>query len=232
MKVVTLNIHDNAQLSQLGKLASKSDIICLQEVHHNIIKSWDLVAEGKYFVGTHKIGTGADWNIIYWNNEKTANGTMGLAVLWSKDIIAEKKGAYTFNSTEGSVSETRGLPWIKARDKDNNVATIYSYHSTSAGDNTNHVSNVNLLMTTMMDKTNDATLGDFNMDAEYYRTRIANGLDLCSSPANEPSRPQSGRNLDYCVSKADLQVEFKERLDVSGSDHRPMLFHIVQGMQD
>ena len=67
MKVVTWNIHSNKELTQLGSLAKVSDIICLQEVHGNIIDSWKLQLNGTYYEGSRKIGVGQYWNIIYWN---------------------------------------------------------------------------------------------------------------------------------------------------------------------
>ncbi|AWY01591.1 hypothetical protein A8139_17685 [Marinomonas primoryensis] len=225
MKVATWNIQSNSNLSNLGTIAQKADVICLQEIHGQIIESWGLQKSGKYYIGKHKIGRD-DWDVLYWNNTMTINGTMGLAIISAPTITIEDRGVYTFNASQGSHSETRGLPWLKCKDKDNKSMELYSFHSSSNGNNNDHRNKVNLLMTTMMDKTNQATFGDFNMTADYYAANL--GAELTLFAGNVPTRIISKKILDYCVCKSDINIVYIETMTLGGSDHQPVVFNATR----
>jgi len=237
MNITTWNMHHNANFGKLDTLARVSQVICLQEVHGDIIDAWKLKKEGKYFSGKRKIGTASGiWDILYWNNGRTKNRTMGLAILWKNGKGGLKflnGGVYTFNKHLGPPSETRGLPWIIAEDKLTPKIRIYSYHSVSSGDNARHVAHVNNLMISLMPYPNEVTFGDFNMRAHFYKLQIKKlpkeyGLSLVASPLGKPSRPKSGKNLDYAVFKNGLKVKFNKRIPITDSDHMPMNFSVVK----
>lgn len=229
MKVVTWNLHDNAKLANLGKISPKGQVLCLQEIFGGIKtkKNWNLVKHGDYYIGQTKLDH-VEWDVIYWDNDMTKNNTMGLAILYRQDerLKILDKGVITFNSTEGGKSERRGLPWIKVKEVGNADVILFSYHSSSASDSTDHANKVLRLMNSMMEQTNQATFGDFNLNKSYFEPRVEYPLKLVAG--NVPTRPSSGRNIDYCVCKNGLQVTYEETLSSYMSDHRPVVFSVLR----
>lgn len=227
MRVITWNIRTNTNLPTLSKLSTDVDVFCLQEVHGNIIISWGLTPRSNYYVGQHKIGRDR-WSIIYWNNNYTDNNTMGMAIVYkqTKTLKVIDQGAYTFNLNVGPKSEIRGLPWIRVVEQGNAEVILYSFHSSSSGDNTNHLNQVLNLMSTMMLQTNTATFGDFNLTKNYMAASIA--PPLYQIAGDVPTRPTSGKIIDYCVCKNSIHVTYINTLNAQGSDHCPVVYDVYR----
>lgn len=223
VKVATWNISTNKNWPLIANIASEgAQIICLQEVNNAIIDTLNLVKidNNKFYEGQTKIGR-EKWNVLFWENIYTANGTMGLAIVCHPDYPFKAAGVYDYRAIVLSNSERRGLPWVQLE----NNTKIYSYHSTSSGDNTAHRDNVNREMEALLDMSKACVLGDFNMDKDYYLQDFTDKLRMVAP--NDATRISSGRRLDYCVHTSNLNIDLINVLPLGGSDHQPVLFEIT-----
>ena len=227
IRVGIWNCKTNGHLNELGKMVMEgASVICVQEIFGNFVEKGDLTKNGNdtkaYYTGTRKLDIKAeDWNVIFWSNNLTGNASMGVAIFYASNLKLNGKGVYTYNAAHGPQSVSRGMPWIKI-----DGVTIYSYHSTSAGDNLNHVKIVDDDLGNLAMQEKCAFFGDINITVDYYKKeKHSDYLVLEASPG--PTR-QSGKNIDYCLysAKRRVEVSYYKLLTLGSSDHAPVLFDL------
>jgi|GEM_PF-1953624 len=233
IKIATWNIDNKRECrTYLKQIAVKGvDIICLQEVSKSFVEGIELEkVEGKeYHTGAYTVTNRAgdiQYDIVYWSNPYTGEAsTMGLMILYKREVLIEPSasnpevtGYYSMKGTIGSKSQKRGYLWIQVL----NGVKIYTHHSVSSGDNKDHRNAVAIDISTLLGGKPGAVFGDFNLEVDYAKGGFKDhGLKIIS--VGQATR-DSGRELDYCVCTSDTGVSPVEKMELSVSDHYPVLF--------
>jgi len=204
------------------------DVLCAQETK---LSFWRFQLKGKkpWLEGVFQYGRKDQlYSCFAWNNDKQT-GYKDLAVISNYKVIQY----LLLEIKNTSPSKGRGLPGVTI-EFEGVKFDIYSYHSQSSGENTQHLDDILSTLEEIHKSTKNywIVVGDYNFEARVAETTKMN-QGICSVIAgNTGSRPLSktpDRVLDYCVTNIDnkkFKLEWVGAKALGKSDHLMQMFSL------